>query len=149
MVKFSKFMDHCKAGRQLVISQPEILVRKSPLAERGRQVMLTLNMIEIPKDRWLVALIALLLSAFVLAEQSDELATYDDLMKDTIYGGAGRWRNNPTSADDDWRSADPEELSLDYGAANNPDGEQNSNYERDKFNFENAEQGYRLFKIEI
>ena len=149
MVKFSKFMDHCKAGRQLVISQPEILVRKSPLAERGRQVMLTLNMIEIPKDRWLVALIALLLSAFVLAEQSDELATYDDLMKDTIYGGAGRWRSKEISAEDDWRSTDKEGLTFNYDAANNPGGATNDKDARDKFNFENAEQGYRLFKIDI
>jgi len=109
-----------------------------------------MNLIEVSKDRWLVALITLLLSAFVLAEQSSELSTYDDLMKDTIYGGAGRWRSKPTSAEDDWRSTDQEEFTFNYDAANNPrGGTGNSNDARDKFNFENAEQGYRLFKIEI
>lgn len=107
-------------------------------------------MIEISKDRGLVALIALLLSAFVLAEQSSELSTYDDLMKDTIYGGAGHWRSKPASTEDDWRSVDQEELTFNHDAANNPgEGARNSNDARDKFNFENAEQGYRLFKIEI
>jgi len=110
-----------------------------------------LEMTAISKDRWLIALIALLLSAFVVAEQSEKLPTYDDLMKDSIYDSSGRWRRKDTAAEDDWRRVQESEAAFSYGPPDKSDraSQKFDTDARDRFNFENAEPGYRLFKIEI
>ena len=111
---------------------------------------LNMSMATISKDRWLIALIVLLLSTFVVAEQSEGLPSYDDLMKDTIYGSSGRWRRKETTAEDDWR-VQKSETAFGYSS---PDKSVRTPQKfeteaRDQFNFENSESGYRLFKIKI
>jgi hypothetical protein len=105
---------------------------------------------ELSRDRLLVTLMALLLSAMVVAEQVDESPSYDDLMKNTIYGNAGRWRSEESPVENDWRSTEDEDTTFGYNSADN------SNWRSDKreqsgnqFKDETSEPGYRLFKIEI
>jgi hypothetical protein len=112
--------------------------------------VLNMTMIDISRDRILVTLVALLLSAMVLAEQGDESPSYDDLMKNTIYGSAGRWRSEETTVENDWRSTEDEDSTFGYNSVDT------SNWRSDKrersgdqFKDETLEPGYRLFKIEI
>ena len=112
--------------------------------------VLNFAMRDIYRDRLLVALTALLLSAMVVAEQGDELLSYDELMKNTIYGNAGRWRSEESTVENDWRSTEDEDLTFGYNSADNSnwrsDQRENSG---DQFKDETLERGYRLFKIEI
>jgi hypothetical protein len=111
---------------------------------------LNLHMIDITRERLLVTLIALLLSAMVLAEQSGESPSYDDLMKDTIYGNAGRWRSEATTVEYDWRAPADEDSTLSYDSAGNTNwGTDKREYTFDQSNTDISEPGYRLFKIEI
>jgi hypothetical protein len=112
--------------------------------------VLNFAMRDISRDRLLITLITLLLSAMVLAEQSAESPSYDELMKNTIYGNAGRWRGEESTDDNDWRSTKDEDSTFGYNSTGN------SNWRSDKheqssdlFKDETLEPGYRLFKIEI
>jgi hypothetical protein len=134
----------------VVNGDPQVLVRQSELAQG--EVMNALNMvtIDITRDRLLVTLTALLLSVMVLAEQSGESLSYDDLMKDTIYGNAGRWRSEATTVEYDWREPKDEDSSFSYNSAGNANwGSDKREHTGDQFNAETSEPGYRLFKIEI
>lgn len=107
-------------------------------------------MIDSSRDRLLVTLIALLLSALVLAEQSAESLTYDDLMKDTIYGGASRWRREAAVDEYDWRNTEDEDLTFNQSsAASSKWGIDNSELVTGQPSSDSSEAGYRLFKIEI
>jgi hypothetical protein len=103
--------------------------------------------IDISRNQLLVTLFALLLSAMVVAEQSGESLSYDDLMKDTIYGNAGRWRSEPTTDEYDWRAPEDEDSTFSYNSADNTNwGMDNDEPGGDS---DTSEPGYRLFKIEI
>ena len=111
---------------------------------------LNMDMIDISRDRILIALVALLLSAMVVAEQAGEFTSYDDLMKDTIYGNAGRWRSEETALEDDWRSSEDVDSTFGYNSADSSDWQRDrSRYSSDQPDSEVLEPGYRLFKIEI
>jgi hypothetical protein len=115
-------------------------------------VMNVLNfaMRDISRDRLLFTLIALLLSAMVLAEQVSESPSYDELMKNTIYGSAGRWRGEESTVEDDWRSIKDEDSTFGYNSAGNSNWRNDSlEHSGDQFEDETLESGYRLFKIEI
>jgi hypothetical protein len=102
------------------------------------------------RERLLVTLIALLLSAMVLAEQGSESPSYDDLMKNTIYGNAGRWRGEESNVENDWRSTVDEDSTFGYNSAGNSNWRSDSvEHSGDQSEDETLEAGYRLFKIEI
>ena len=109
------------------------------------------NMFEIWIDRRLLALLALLMSAFVLAEQSDKTFSYDELMKDTIFGSSRNWRTESTNTEDEWR-ADPAEESHKFGKKGTskedrigePRKESGYNYE-----YEELDEQSVLFKIKL
>jgi hypothetical protein len=112
--------------------------------------VLNFAMRDISRDRLLVTLTALLLSAMVLAEQGDESPSYDDLMKNTIYGNAGRWRSEESTVENDWRSTEDEDSTFGYNSADYSNSRSDKReYSGDQPKDETLEPGYRLFKIEI
>ena len=112
--------------------------------------VLNIAMRDVSRDRLLVTLVALLLSAMVVAEQVEESLSYDDLMKNTIYGSAGRWRAEENAAENDWRSTEDEDSTFGYNSADNSNWRNGKGeFSGDQFDEETSEQGYRLFKIEI
>ena len=106
--------------------------------------MMLRGLFEVSGGRSLLALIAFLASAFVFAE---ELRSYDELMKNTIYGNASTWRSESTTTENDWR-AETTKSKL------SSDSEQETNYDYNesretRFNFDSSLEESTLFKVKI
>jgi len=104
------------------------------------------------KDRFLAGLICILMSAIVFAEQNESPLTYDELTRNTIYGSAGRWRSEPTTAKEEWRAPTIQEQMYwiePTGGSILADQNKFKEDSVDNLDFDSTTSGYRLFKIDI
>ena len=107
------------------------------------------QLFQLSKDQWLVTLLALLVSAFVLAEQSEILPSYDELMKNTIYGSAGTWRSKPITQENEWRRSN-EGVEPGFGSSIKREASYGDNKNAGhQFDFDPSLEESSLFKIEI
>ncbi len=103
-------------------------------------------------NRWLTAAVAVLMSALVIAAQPGEVPSYDDLLKGSIYDTSGNWRSTSEDEYDGWREPPSHvEGRIQMGTPSFEEmrARQYKPPEEDPFEYDNAAQGYRVFKIDI
>ncbi len=114
--------------------------------------VIALNISSVDWNRWLTAVLAVLMSALVIAAQPEDMPSYDEMLKGSIYDTSGNWRATPEDEYGGWREPPSHvEGRIQMGTPSFEEmrAREYQPPEENPFEYDNSAQGYRVFKIDI